>query len=75
MERLTKANVDLQKFIEKFKPERYKLLERGLEIRGVIDMHGAIAQAKVIIARLGLKLKILHTAEMLTYRGFEVTYL
>ena len=39
-------NPDLQKFIEKFEPNKFKLMAKGIEIRGIYDMHRNIAQAK-----------------------------
>ena len=63
---------DLQKFIDKFEPSKYKLIEKGLEIRGVRDMHRNLTQAKELIARLELNLTVFHDAEMLSYGGFEV---
>jgi len=63
---------DLQHFIEKFEPRRYKLMAKGIEIRGVNDIHRNIGFAKEIIDNLELKLVIAHNAEMLSYRCFEV---
>lgn len=63
---------DLQQFIDKFQPNKFKLMERGLEVRGINNMHKTIIQAKDLIDRLQLNLTISHNAEMLTYGGFEV---
>ena len=63
---------DLQKFIEKFEPNKFKMMAKGIEIRGIYDMHRNIAQAKDLIERLELNLTISHNAEMLSYGGFEV---
>jgi len=63
---------DLQQFIDKFEPSKFKLLQGGIEIRGINDIHRNIAEAKAIIARLKLRLTVSHNAEMLSYRGFEV---
>jgi len=63
---------DLQKFIDKFEPNKFKLMAKGIEIRGIRDMHRNITQAKDLIERLELKLIISHNAEMLSYGGFEV---
>ena len=65
-------NPDLQKFIYKFEPSKYKLIEKGLEIRGVKDIPGNLRQAKELINRLELDLAVFHDAEMLSYGGFEV---
>lgn len=67
-----KVSPDLQQFIDKFEPSKFKLLQGGIEIRGINDIHRNIAQAKEIIARLKLRLIVSHNAEMLSYRGFEV---
>jgi hypothetical protein len=66
---------DLQKFIEKFEPNKFKMMAKGIEIRGINDMHRNIAQAKDLIERLELNLTISHNAEMLSYGGFEVNVL
>jgi len=63
---------DLQQFIDKFQPNKFKLLPGGLEIRGIVDMHRNISQAKDLIERLELNLVVSHNAEMLSYGGFEV---
>jgi len=67
-----KISPDLQEFIDKFEPNKFKLLTKGIEIRGIRDMHRNITQAKDLIDRLGLNLIISHNAEMLSYGGFEV---
>ena len=67
-----KISADLQKFIEKFEPNKYKLMAKGIEIRGIKDMHRNIRQAKDLIERLELNLIVSHNAEMLSYGGFEV---
>lgn len=69
-----KLNDDLQQFMDIFKPDKFKLTSKGLELRSIVDLHGDITIAKAIINKLGLKLSVLHTAEMLTFRGFEVNY-
>lgn len=63
---------DLQKFIDKFEPNKFKLMAKGIEIRGIRDMHRNISQAKDLIERLELNLTVSHNAEMLSYGGFEV---
>jgi len=68
-------NADLQKFINKFEPRKFKIIKNGVEIRGIIDLHKGIAEAKALIDRFQLKLVVSHTAEMLSYRGFEVNYM
>ncbi|HEX8607290.1 MAG TPA: hypothetical protein VF679_01475 [Pedobacter sp.] len=63
---------DLQTFINKFEPNKYKLMAKGIEVRGIVDMHRNISQAKDLIERLELNLVVAHHAEMLSYGGFEV---
>ncbi|WP_307528165.1 hypothetical protein [Pedobacter sp. W3I1] len=70
-----KVSPDLQQFIDKFEPSKFKLMSGGIEIRGINDMQRNIAQAREIIERLKLRLIVSHNAEMLSYRGFEVTNL
>lgn len=67
-----KISADLQQFIDKFEPNKFKLMARGIEIRGINDMHRTITQAKDLIRRLELNLIVSHNAEMLSYGGFEV---
>ncbi len=67
-----KISADLQKFIDKFEPNKFKLLAKGIEIRGINNMHKTITQAKDLIERLELNLIVSHNAEMLSYGGFEV---
>ncbi|WP_443939736.1 hypothetical protein [Pedobacter sp. MW01-1-1] len=64
---------DLEKFIEKFEPTKFKILSSGIEIRGVANIHQAIESARTLIEKLKLKLQVSHHAEMVSYRGFEVT--
>lgn len=68
----TTLSPDLQQFINIFQPNKFKLLTRGIEVRGISNMHNTITQAKNLIERLDLKLTIQHNAEMLSYGGFEV---
>lgn len=64
----------LQKFLTEFGPAKFKWLSGGLEIRGIVDMQRAMLEAKLLIDRFQLNLTINHTADMLSYRGFEVNY-
>jgi len=70
----TKVNTDLQRFIDKFEPNKFKILTRGVEIRGNNDLHRSITFAKELIEKLKLKLTVHHSAEMAMYGGFEVLY-
>ncbi|NQX56148.1 hypothetical protein HQN86_21180 [Pedobacter panaciterrae] len=72
--RKTETKTDLQKFIEKFEPNKFKMLTRGIEIRGNSDLHRSITFAKELIERMKLKLTVNHSAEMAMYGGFEVVY-
>lgn len=72
--RKTETKTDLQKFIEKFEPNKFKMLTRGIEIRGNNDLHRSITFAKELIERMKLKLTVNHSAEMAMYGGFEVVY-
>ena len=67
-----KISSDLQIFIDKFAPTKFKLIARGIEIRGINDMHRNLVQARDLIERLELNLTVSHNAEMLSYGGFEV---
>ncbi|WP_316734667.1 hypothetical protein [Pedobacter aquatilis] len=65
---------DLDKFIEKFEPSKFKMLSRGIEIRGIKDLNRSITYANELIERLKLKLAVSHSAEMAMYGSFEVVY-
>jgi hypothetical protein len=69
-----KINADLQKFIQKFEPNKFKMLARGIEIRGNNDLHRSIAFAKELIERFKLNLTVHNSAEMASYGGFEVLH-
>jgi len=63
---------DMKLFIDKFEPAKYKVMEYGIEVRGMKDIHQSLAQATAIIERLELKVSISHDAGMLSYGAFEV---
>ncbi len=67
-----KVSADLQKFIDIFEPNKFKMLARGIEIRGIHDVHRSIELANALIERMKLKLVVNHSAEMAMYRSFEV---
>jgi len=71
----TKITTDIQKFIDKFEPTKFKVLSRGIEVRGTTDIHSSIAYAKALIENMKLRLAVHHSAEMVTYGGFEVVNL
>lgn len=68
----TTPSKDLEKFIEKFEPSKFKMLQRGIEIRGIKDLNRNINFAKELISQLKLKLSVSHSAEMAMYGSFEV---
>lgn len=70
-----KMSSDLQQFIEKFEPSKFKLMAKGIEVRGINDLHKNITQAKDLIERMKLNLIVSHNAEMVCYGGFEVNNL
>lgn len=70
-----KISSDLQKFIDKFEPNKFKVMARGIEVRGINDMHRNLRQAKDLIERLELNLIVHHNADMLSYGAFEVNTL
>lgn len=69
---LSSLSADLRAFILKFEPRRFKALSRGIEVRGASDIHRSIAFAKELITKTGLKLSVVHSAEMAGYGAFEV---
>ncbi|RZK17051.1 MAG: hypothetical protein EOO86_13525 [Pedobacter sp.] len=70
----TQISGDLQKFIDKFQPSKFKLLTRGIEIRGNNDLHRSITAARELIEKMKLRLTVEHSAEMAMYGGFEVIH-
>nr|WP_276898002.1 hypothetical protein [Pedobacter kyonggii] len=65
-------NKDMQLFTDKFEPAKYKLMDNGIEVRGMKDIHRSLVGAAVIIERLGLKVSISHDAGMLSYGACKV---
>jgi hypothetical protein len=49
-----KVSTDLKKFITKFEPNKFKMLARGIEIRGINDIHRSIELAKALIDSMNL---------------------
>jgi len=70
----TTEKAHLQQFLSEFQPAKFKWLSKGIEVRGIVDIQRALQEAKQLINRLDLELNINHTADMLSYRGFEVNY-
>ncbi|MFC1226215.1 hypothetical protein ACFE6N_20595 [Pedobacter sp. BG31] len=73
MSKMTKTS-DIEKFIEKFEPSKFKRLARGIEVRGIKDLNKSIVYANEVIEKLKLKLSVAHSAEMAMYGSFEVVY-
>ncbi|WP_316832687.1 hypothetical protein [Pedobacter aquatilis] len=73
MNNVTKRT-DLDRFIEKFEPSKFKMLSRGVEIRGIKDLNRSITYANKLIEQEQLKLAVSHTAEMAMYGSFEVVF-
>lgn len=67
-----RVSADLEQFIAKFEPNKFKVMTDGIEVRGINDMHRSLERAKELIQKLKLKLVVNHNAEMLSYGGFEV---
>jgi len=63
---------DIQKFIDKFEPNKFKVMRSGIEIRGMNNIHDAIETANEVIEKLKLNLQVAHNAEMVSYGAFEV---
>ncbi|MDN3588673.1 hypothetical protein QWY86_18470 [Pedobacter aquatilis] len=63
---------DLQKFIERFQPNKFKIISSGIEVRGMMNIHQAIELARKVIEKFKLDLVIRHDADMVGYGGFEV---
>ncbi|WP_256012777.1 hypothetical protein [Desertivirga xinjiangensis] len=68
-------SADLQKFIDKYEPNKFKLLAKGIEIRGINDLHRNITEAKTLIEKMKLNLTVAHNAKMVCYGAFEVNNL
>lgn len=62
----------VERFIDKFQPSKFKTLAKGIEIRGVKDVHRHMEMARALIKDLKLPLEIHHSAEMVSYGGYEV---
>jgi len=45
---------DMQLLSVKFEPAKYKVMEYGIEVRGMMDIHRSLVQATAIIERLEL---------------------
>ena len=65
---------DLERFIMEFEPSKFKLLSRGVEIRGIKDLDRSIALARQVIEVLKLQLTVSCSGEMAMYGSFEVIF-
>ena len=66
---------DLKKFIEKFQPNKFKVIKGGIEVRGMNEIHRSLSEAKVLIEKMKLKLTVAHNSQMVCYGAFEVNVL
>lgn len=64
--------LDIQKFISKYKPSKYKVLKNGIEVRSVTNVEEAANKACELIKEMKLRLVVVRDAEMSAYRAFEV---
>ena len=71
---VSKLELDLELFIKKFEPSKFKVMPKGIEIRGVNNLHRSMLYAQEIIVAHQLSLEISHNAEMISYRCFEVNF-
>jgi hypothetical protein len=66
------VSADLDRFIDKYQPSKFKRLSKSIEVRGVNDLEGAMNKARQLILDLKLKLVVINDAEMASYKAFEV---
>ncbi len=66
------AKSDIQKFIDRYEPSKFKILKKSVEIRSVGNLHGAVVKAAEVISDLSLELVVVQSAETAEYRAFEV---
>lgn len=71
-ERKAAAQTDLQQFIGKYQPSKFKVLKNGIEVRSVYDLNAAMNRARSVINDLNLGLVVNHDANMAANRSFEV---
>jgi len=63
---------DLQIFIEKYQPSKYKQMPGKIEVRSVYNLEEAKNKAREVINEYGLGLVVVSTGEMAAYKAFEV---
>lgn len=67
-----KSKTDLQIFIEKFQPSKYKELKNSIEVRSVVDVERASNKAAELIKSLSLGLVVVRDANTACRGAFEV---
>jgi hypothetical protein len=63
---------DMQKFLDKFQPSKFKQMRGRVEIRSVNNLEEAQNKAREVINQYGLGLVVVRDAEMAANRTFEV---
>lgn len=66
------SKTDLQIFIEKFQPSKYKELKNSVEVRSVHDVESASNKATELIKTLNLALVVVRDASAASRGAFEV---
>jgi hypothetical protein len=66
------SKTDLQIFIEKFQPSKYKQLKNSVEVRSVHDIESASNKATELIKSLNLGLVVVRDASAACRGAFEV---
>ena len=67
-----KNKTDLQIFIEKYQPSKFKELKNGIEVRSVKDVEEASKRATGLINSMSLGLVVVRDAIMAERSAFEV---
>jgi len=63
---------DLQIFIEKYQPSKFKVMTGKIEVRSVYNLEEAQNKAREVIKEYGLGLVVVRDAELAANRSFEV---
>ena len=63
---------DLQIFIDKYQPSKYKEMPGKIEVRSVYNLEEAQNKAREVIKEYGLRLVVVRDAELAANRSFEV---
>ena len=63
---------DLQIFIEKYQPSKFKVMSGKIEVRSVYNLEEAQNKAHEVIKEYGLGLVVVRDAELAANRSFEV---